>query len=46
MKNLKESIEYAQKAGGQLVAGPSNGKAIVDIKSHPFPFAFELIEHH
>ncbi len=44
VKSVKENIEYVQAHGGQVVVNPVNGKAIVDIKSHPLPFAFELIE--
>lgn len=44
VKSVQEDIQYAQKHGAQVVVKPTNGKAVVDMKSHPLPFAFELIE--
>lgn len=44
VKNLQENIAYAQQHGGQVVVGPTQGTAVIDLKSRPLPFAFELIE--
>ena len=44
VERLQENIEYAQKHGGQVVVPPTNGRAVVDLQSHPLPFAVELIE--
>ena len=44
VESLQEDIEYAQRHGGQVVVPPTNGRAVVDGKSHPIPFAVELVE--
>jgi methylmalonyl-CoA/ethylmalonyl-CoA epimerase len=42
VKDLREEIDYARSNGAEVIAGPTRGEAIVDVKSHPLPVVFEL----